>query len=175
MAVDTNNLGSFSDINAVWARYPEGGHEGDYLTIAGVKHRWNKYHRIWESSSMVTATRARRVDTVGGDLHVNNDTVIGDELLVRGNSRFEGDVTVEGMLYAKKVKQPNKGFFQNEEALTNRYPSPEVGWWATVGDVMPGTVYRCESEGIWTNTGNTGGVDIEEISYQIVNSLDSID
>lgn len=172
---DINNLGTFSSINAVWKAHPEGGHEGDYLTISGVKYRWNKYLRIWENSSVVTSTLSRKTETVGGDLIVNNDAVVGDELLVRGNSRFEGDMAVEGMLYAKKVKQPNKGFFQNETALTDRYPSPEVGWWATVGDVMPGTVYRCETEGVWTNTGHTGGVDTEEVSFEIVNSLDSID
>ena len=33
---DINNLGSFSSIDAVWAKYPEGGKEGDFLTIGGV-------------------------------------------------------------------------------------------------------------------------------------------
>ena len=172
---DINNLGTFSSINAVWKAHPEGGHEGDYLTISGVKYRWNKYLRIWENSSVVTSTLSRKTETVGGDLIVNNDAVVGDELLVRGNSRFEGDMAVEGMLYAKKVKQPNKGFYQNAAALTARYPSPEVGWWATVGDVMPGVVYRCETEGIWNNTGRDGGVDPEEVSFDIINNLDSID
>ncbi|MBR3625223.1 MAG: metallophosphoesterase [Bacteroidaceae bacterium] len=175
MAVDINDLGTFSSINAVWKAHPEGGHEGDYLTIGSVKYRWNKYLRIWENASTVTPTPARLVTTVGGDFTVNNDTIIGDELKVRGDTYLEGDVKVEGMLYAKKVKQPNKGFFQNETALTDRYPSPEVGWWATVGDEMPGTVYRCETKGIWTNTGKTGGVDSEEVSFQTINNLNSIE
>lgn len=174
MAVDINDLGTFSSINAVWRAYPEGGHEGDYLTIGSVKYRWNKYLRIWENASTVTPTPARLVTTVGGDLTVNNDTIIGDELKVRGDAYLEGDVKVEGMLDAKAVKQPNRGFFQTEEALLAAYPNPELGWWATVGDVMPGTVYRCQTEGVWTNTGRSGGVDTERVYFEIEDSLDSV-
>lgn len=174
MAVDINDLGTFSSINAVWKAHPEGGHEGDYLTIGSVKYRWNKYLRIWENASTVTPTPARLVTTVGGDLTVNNDTIIGDELKVRGDTYLEGDVKVEGMLDAKAVKQPNRGFFQTEEALKAAYPKPEVGWWATVGDVMPGTVYRCQTEGVWTNTGRSGGVDTERVYFEIEDSLDSV-
>ncbi len=174
MAVDINDLGTFSSINAVWKAYPEGGHEGDYLTIGSVKYRWNKYLRIWENASTVTPTPARLVTTVGGDFTVNNDTIIGDELKVRGDTYLEGDVKVEGMLDAKAVKQPNRGFFQTEEALNAAYPKPEVGWWATVGDVMPGTVYRCQTEGVWTNTGQTGGVDTERVYFEIEDTCTSI-
>lgn len=174
MAVDINDLGTFSSINAVWKAHPEGGHEGDYLTIGSVKYRWNKYLRIWENASTVTPTPARLVTTVGGDFTVNNDTIIGDELKVRGDTYLEGDVKVEGMLDAKAVKQPNRGFFQTEEALKAAYPKPDVGWWATVGDVMPGTVYRCQTEGVWTNTGQTGGVDTERVYFEIEDTCTSI-
>ena len=44
--IELNDLGSFDDINAVWKKYPEGGKEGDYLTIRDVKYRWNKYDRM---------------------------------------------------------------------------------------------------------------------------------
>ena len=32
---DINNLGSFSSIDAVWARYPEGGKEGGRIVATG--------------------------------------------------------------------------------------------------------------------------------------------
>ena len=47
---DINNLGSFSSIDAVWSKYPEGGKEGDYCTVGGKKYRWNKYDCIWENA-----------------------------------------------------------------------------------------------------------------------------
>ena len=90
---DINNLGSFSSIDAVWARYPEGGKEGDYCTVGGKKYRWNKYDCIWENAEVVTQSTARKVETFDGDVHVHNDLVVG------------------GVLRAKNVKQPNCGLF----------------------------------------------------------------
>ena len=138
---DINNLGSFSSIDAVWAKYPEGGKEGDFLTIGGVKHRWNKYDQIWENANTVTSSTARKLETVEGDLSVNNDLTVG------------------GVLRAKAVKQPNCGLFESVSALQAKYPNPEVGMWATVGNTIPATVYLCAEEGVWKNTGQTGGID----------------
>ena len=128
---DINNLGSFSSIDAVWAKYPEGGKEGDFLTIGGVKHRWNKYDQIWENANTVTSSTARKLETVEGDLSVNNDLTVG------------------GVLRAKAVKQPNCGLFESLSALQAKYPNPEVGMWATVGNTIPATVYLCAEEGVW--------------------------
>ena len=69
---DINNLGSFSSIDAVWAKYPEGGKEGDFLTIGGVKHRWNKYDQIWENANTVTSSTARKLETVEGATNYAN-------------------------------------------------------------------------------------------------------
>jgi hypothetical protein len=102
---DINNLGSFSSIDAVWAKYPEGGKEGDFLTIGGVKHRWNKYDQIWENANTVTSSTARKLETVEGDLSVNNDLIVG------------------GVLRAKAVKQPNCGLFESLSALQAKYPT----------------------------------------------------
>ena len=138
---DINDLGSFSSIDAVWAKYPEGGKEGDYCTVGGNKYRWNKYDCIWENAEVVTQSTARKVETFDGDVHVHNDLVVG------------------GVLRAKNVKQPNCGLFDTVAALKAAYPTPEVGMWATVGNTVPAAVYRCDVAGTWRATGETGGID----------------
>ena len=138
---DINDLGSFSSIDAVWAKYPEGGKEGDYCTVGGNKYRWNKYDCIWENTEVVTQSTARKVETFDGDVHVHNDLVVG------------------GVLRAKNVKQPNCGLFDTVAALKAAYPTPEVGMWATVGNTVPAAVYRCDVAGTWRATGETGGID----------------
>ena len=138
---DINDLGSFSSIDAVWAKYPEGGKEGDYCTVGGNKYRWNKYDCIWENAEVVTQSTARKLETFDGDVHVHNDLVVG------------------GVLRAKNVKQPNCGLFDTVAALKSAYPTPEVGMWATVGNTVPAAVYRCDVAGTWRATGETGGID----------------
>lgn len=150
---DINNLGSFSSIDAVWAKYPEGGKEGDFLTIGSVMHRWNKYDQIWENANTVTSSTARKLETVDGDLSVNNDLIVG------------------GVLRAKAVKQPNCGLFESLSALQAKYPNPEVGMWATVGNTIPATVYLCAEEGVWKNTGQTGGID--SLDWSRISTIES--
>lgn len=139
--MDLNNLGTYTSIQAVWDAYPNGGKEGDYLYIGKVKYSWNKYERIWENSNTVTQTPGRDNHNFDGDVTVQNN------------------LTVAGTLRAKRVKQPNCGLFPTLEALKKRYPNPEVGMWAAVGDTTPADIYRCDVEGVWEATGEKGGVD----------------
>ena len=151
---DINNLGTFADIKAVWAKYPEGGKEGDYLTINGTKYRWNKYDRIWENAATFTESPAREIKTFYGDVDIHNDLTVG------------------GTLRAKNVKQPNCGLFSTLDALKAAYPKPEVGMWAIVGNTIAGPIYRCDKAGIWTATGENGGagnLDLSEINKSIEN------
>ena len=153
--MDIRNLGNFANVEAVWASYPNGGIEGDYLFIPneqGVKYRWNKYIQKWENAAVVTETTGRQHFTVS-DLQVQH------ELHVGSHADVHGDMRVRGVLRARHVKQPNVGLFATLEALQAAYPHPEVGMWATVGDSVPGYVYRCDTAGSWTATGGTGGVD----------------
>lgn len=139
--MDLNNLGTFSTIAQVWEKYPNGGKEGDFLYIGKVKYRWNKYERIWENAATITETAGRENTNFDGDVTIQNN------------------LTVAGTLRAKRVKQPNCGLFPTLEALKKKYPYPEVGMWAAVGDTTPGDIYRCDVEGVWTATGEKGGVD----------------
>ena len=75
---DINYKGSFDSIEAVWAAYPYGGIEGDYLLVNNVKYRWNKYVGKWENAEVVTETPARETITFDGDVNMqNNLTVAG--------------------------------------------------------------------------------------------------
>ncbi|MBQ8874698.1 MAG: hypothetical protein IJY60_05265 [Bacteroides sp.] len=138
---DLNNLGTYTSIKAVWEAYPNGGKEGDYLYIGKVKYSWNKYERIWENSENITQAPGRENTNFDGDVTVQNN------------------LTVAGTLRAKRVKQPNCGLFPTLEALKKRYPNPEVGMWAAVGNTTPADIYRCDVEGVWKATGEKGGVD----------------
>lgn len=138
---DINNLGTFTSINAVWKKHPEGGKEGDYLFVNETKCRWNKYDRIWENAATVTESPARETKTFDWDVVVGNDLTVG------------------GTIKAKGFKQPNCGLFASLDALKEAYPTPEVGMWAVVGNTMPGDIYRCNTAGVWTATGEKGGVD----------------
>ena len=58
---------------------------------------------------------------------------------------------------AKNSSTRAKGLFASAGDLQARWPSPQVGDWAIVGNTVPGTVYQCKTAGTWSNTGQTGG------------------
>lgn len=153
MITDINNLGSFSSMNAVWAKYPEGGREGDYLTIGGVMYRWNKILIRWDNAEVDNQSRGRDVERFLGDVTIDND------------------LTVAGTIRAKGIKQPNCGLFATLAALEAKYPYPELGMWATVGNTVPADVYRCDKRGVWAKTGEKGGMD--SMDWERIETLES--
>lgn len=81
---ETNNLGSFSNIEEVYSKYPNGGNEGDYLFIGSVEYVWNKWERVWQNKGNTTPVGGRTANTFDGDLIVGNDLYVG------GIFRFKG-------------------------------------------------------------------------------------
>lgn len=51
----------------------------------------------------------------------------------------------------------NSKLYASEDLLKQAIPSPSVGDWAIVGNAIPGEIYRCDTDGEWTATGQTGG------------------
>ena len=51
----------------------------------------------------------------------------------------------------------NSKLYATEALLKQAVPSPKVGDWAIVGDSIPGEIYQCRTDGVWTATGQTGG------------------
>lgn len=149
-----NNLGTFDSMKAVWERYPEGGREGDYVTIGGLKYGWNKYDLIWEYNYGKDAeSAARSATTFDGDVFMQND------------------LTVAGTLRAKHIPNPNCGLYKDLASLQAAHPDPDVGMWAVVGDTIPGYIYRCETDGSWSATGEIGGGDSIDSDY-VMKKLD---
>lgn len=151
--IELNDLGSFASINALWAAHPEGGQEGDYCTIAGVKYRWDKYDRMWVADPNFGPTPARSVTTFDGDVNMQNN------------------LTVAGYIRAKGIKQPCLGLFLTYAALTARWPEPEVGAWALVGDDLPAELYVYDATDGWKDTGNTVDIDEVDLSSIIINGV----
>ena len=62
-----------------------------------------------------------------------------------------------------EVSTSAKGIFESKAALTAAYPNPKAGWYAYIGTSLPLTIYKCVTDGTWTNSGiavsNLQGVD----------------
>lgn len=136
-----NNLGVFETIEHLWDRYPEGGRDGDFVTVGGKELCWNKYTHSWADAEGVVDDSERENKTFDGNVTINHDLYVG------------------GTVYASKVRQPNCGLFPTLNALERAYPNPNVGMWACVGAKMPAPIYRCDRKGVWTATNEIGGVD----------------
>ena len=93
---------------------------------------------------------------IDGDVAVSRDVNIGGKATIRGSAKVGHNLTVDGWLEARNVKWANKGLFTSEEALKKAYPRPEKGWWAIVGNTVPGDIYVAEN-GKWVATGEQGG------------------
>jgi alpha-L-fucosidase len=49
----------------------------------------------------------------------------------------------------------NKGLFASVNALTSTIPNPQKGDWAMVGSGFPAEIYVCNTNGTWTDSGQT--------------------
>lgn len=70
------------------------------------------------------------------------------------NENFQ-KIKVE-LLKADNTVSKGKGLFRTLETLKSAYPNPEKGWWAIVGNTLPGAIYVAQ-DGIWKATGEVGG------------------
>lgn len=85
-----NYLGTYETLDQVWETYPEGGKEGDYLYIASVLKKWNKYTSAWADPT--------EEDVEGSTImSLEEDVVVGSSTLINYLGRFE---TLENALDA---------------------------------------------------------------------------
>lgn len=116
---------------------------------------------------------------ITGDAAVQRDAVIAGNAKIRGNATIDHSLRVKGWLDAKNIKDTNKGLFKSVSSLQQKYPNPEAGWWALVGDNVPAQLYVCE-DGKWVGRVDEHGgpllcgapaVDtsdyFEEVNYEI--------
>lgn len=80
MPTDPHNLGTFAAIPDAWKIYPNGGSDGDYITVGGVKLYWNDIVRSWGEETITT-----------GQL---NSEVIDHPIIFQDVTQFLGSITV---------------------------------------------------------------------------------
>lgn len=91
-----NKLGTFADMSAVWAKHPEGGRDGDYITIGTVVYYWSDLARQWIAAGSDDSSNPTS-QTIEGDLNV------GGDLDVAGSAHIGGDVTIDGVLNVSRI------------------------------------------------------------------------
>lgn len=128
--IKNNNLGNFADLSAVWSIHPEGGREGDYLTINREEYSWDKYERDWvkvgsSSGGGGHASEGSIVEgdlsvggnlDVGGNAHIHGDLTIDGELNVPGGERFKGQSSYKSIVFCRSESRPDAptgGSFSN--------------------------------------------------------------
>lgn len=122
-------------------------------------------------------------------MHIDGDAAVGRHVAVGGNATVQGsmrvghNVRIDGWLEARNIKGPNKGLFKTDAKLKERYPTPQDGWWALVGDTVPAQVYIA-SGGSWHAQENedgspkmSGAPDVEptELLEAVHTALDEMD
>lgn len=118
---------------------------------------------------------AIKVDNFEGDVDIGRNIASGGKLFIQGNSHFKSNLRVDGWLDCVNFKTVNKGLFFSEERLKEVYPEPKEGWYAIVGDELPGLIYIVEN-GEWVSTGKTGGnptLDHNEINSAIEEAINA--
>lgn len=112
---------------------------------------------------------------IDGDVSVGRNVAVGGRATIQGRSHFKGSVKIDGWLEAKNIKGPNKGLFETVKKLREAYPVPHDGWWAIVGNTLPGEIYAADG-GEWVDTGNTGGnptIDSDEYVFDELEKMKS--
>lgn len=75
----------------------------------------------------------------------------------------------------KYLTSKNKGLYPTLSDLQSAYSSPQVGDWAVVGNTIPGPIYRCDTAGTWSPTGEEGGGgDIDLAEYLTATEITDI-
>lgn len=126
MALLLNNLGSYATIEAVWAEHPEGGREGDNVTVGGSIYYWDKYSRCWVQSGLAP-TPSGGSQVVSGDLSVTGNLGVG------GNAVINGTLTVNGVPITGGGGSGGSGQIVYKSIVFKRYaskpatPSPADG------------------------------------------------
>lgn len=111
--------------------------------------------------------------TVAGDLNVERHITAGGDLTVRGQAKICHDLKVEGWLEARNIKGPAKGLFGSVTQLEERYPHPQDGWWAMVGESVPAPIYRADG-GAWVATGEEGGTPSIDVSEFLQAAIEAV-
>lgn len=82
-----NLLGTFNNLDEVWQKYPEGGREGDYITVGGIDIEWNKYTNNWGDEGSESST-TRPTTTIEGSLNVYGTLNVGGDINAESLNKY---------------------------------------------------------------------------------------
>ena len=112
---------------------------------------------------------------IEGDAIISGDVTTGGGVTANGSSVFKKNLKVEGWLEASNIQTPYKGLFQTDLMLKSKYPNPQVGWWAMVGEGLPAKVYIVDVDQ-WIDSGKTTtGLSHEDLIPNIDSLRESIE
>ena len=149
-----NDLGRFDSLEHLWRRLPNGASSGDYAHIGNEIFIWDEHQRNWMLDTCFNTDSYLLLEQ-SGDLDLMGDLRVGGRLTARHHARFKGDVTIEGKLDCKLIKQHDRGFFPDTETLMHIVPSPTKGDWALVGTDERPQLWQCTTYGEWERVGET--------------------
>lgn len=153
MTTDIHNLGKFTSLADVWAKYPNGAYTGDYVFINGVRYYWDKYEVQWLT----------RVDTIDLNIEVFDistyDFVNNDwrETLPDGKYSVICDDKIIGTLLKAKEGFVLEGFltlYQGEKQ-TVKHGDHKVDKSEVIKDITEKTyVYNAEDDTFFFSDGH---------------------
>lgn len=98
------------------------------------------------------------MENIIGGITTDGQVVAGGGIQAGGESRFRGNVKIDGMLLANNLRVPCVGLYSDAGALRGAIPYPIAGMWAYVGAGFPARIWRVEN-GRWVDSGTDGGVE----------------
>ena len=147
-----NNLGRFESLEQLWRCLPKGASQGDYAYVGNEIFIWDEHQHNWMLDTYVNTDSYLLLEQ-SGDLDLMGDLRVGGRMTARHHARFKGDVTIEGRLVCKHIKQHDRGFFPDAETLMHSVPSPMKGDWALVGTNERPQLWQCTTPGEWERVG----------------------
>lgn len=147
-----NNLGRFDSLEHLWRCLPGGASQGDYAYVGNEIFIWDEHQHNWMLDTYANTDSYLLLEQ-SGDLDLMGDLRVGGRMTARHHARFKGDVTIEGRLVCKHIKQHDRGFFPDAETLMHSVPSPMKGDWALVGTNERPQLWQCTTPGEWESVG----------------------
>lgn len=147
-----NDLGRFDSLEHLWRCLPKGALPGDYAHVGNDIFVWDEHQHNWMLDTYAN-TDAYLLLQQTGDLDLMGDLRVGGRMTARQHARFKGDVTIEGNLDCRYVKQHDRGFFPHSGTLLQAVPTPKKGDWALVGIDERPQLWQCTTPGEWERVG----------------------
>lgn len=84
-------IGDFDSLETLWARYPNGGIEGEYARIGGVEYAWDKYERNWSTRTETSTPSTRTTDVTSAEGDTTSHHCCGCQQIVNVYTGCCGD------------------------------------------------------------------------------------